>query len=246
MIPIKLQKIVEQTYKIFENYRIKGSLGVCKVCCVTDEQEKLLISTPLRKLSLELLTVYNDSAKTEFQNAEELKYFLPRMLELVAQLQFPSHSCEICLQRIGMVRKEEWKKEELELIQTFAEDFFEYCLSITYLSRNSESIDSILIMFDKAKIDIQHLLAIWLKQNNYESSLWYSDIILNGIKEKAGKKSLINGFADKLCSEIVVNFLFDDKVRKHFATKIEAIIMNNETKDNNELEVLNYAYELLK
>lgn len=151
----ELEKIIEQVYKLFENYKIKGSLDVCKICCVTDEQEKLLISTPLRKLSVELLTIYNDSAKTEFQNANELKYFLPRMLELVTQFQFPSHSCEICLQRIGMVKKEEWKEKEYILIENFAEEFFIYCLSLYPIPNFFCSIDSIMIMFYKAELNIK-------------------------------------------------------------------------------------------
>ncbi|MBK7885548.1 MAG: hypothetical protein IPJ81_18430 [Chitinophagaceae bacterium] len=42
-----VKDIVQKSYELFEKYTIGKTLEVCKVCCVTDKQEKELANTPL-------------------------------------------------------------------------------------------------------------------------------------------------------------------------------------------------------
>lgn len=44
---MKLDSLIEEAYNVFSHYTISSRLDVCKVCCITDEEEKILTRTPL-------------------------------------------------------------------------------------------------------------------------------------------------------------------------------------------------------
>ncbi len=83
-ISSELQAAVESTYRVFPGYRLHRPIGVCNCnCCVSDEDEQAMVSTPRRELPLRLIKEFNSSAHG--RNDDLLRYFLPRMFELVAQ-----------------------------------------------------------------------------------------------------------------------------------------------------------------
>ncbi len=87
-----LAKAVEHVYQRFAQYRISGPLEVC-LCpvCMTEETRAELVSTPLRQISRDLLAEYTNSAHGVPQDTDQMKYFLPRYLELIAQDDQPDH-----------------------------------------------------------------------------------------------------------------------------------------------------------
>ncbi|MBI3228817.1 MAG: hypothetical protein HYZ45_01075, partial [Burkholderiales bacterium] len=81
-------------------------------------------STPLSELSDRHFYSYNDAAMPKAQPADELKYFLPRMLELLAQGCDLHHSLEITLFRLGQCEHSAFSLEERAAIDAYALAFF--------------------------------------------------------------------------------------------------------------------------
>ena len=81
----KLIPYIEEAYRLFAPYNISLPLTVCDCGnCITEKEKKLLITNPLRELSRDLIETYISAMfDNEDKAIVELRYFLPRMLELL-------------------------------------------------------------------------------------------------------------------------------------------------------------------
>ena len=123
----KLKETVEKSFQIFSKYKLGKTLEVC-LHCVTAEEVEPLLKTPLREISKEMIYNYYSSAQNYGeQEFYEMKYFLPRVLELLTEFEFPYHSVEISLKRFNLA-KDNFDIEEGEILYQFAENYFAYCL----------------------------------------------------------------------------------------------------------------------
>ena len=89
----ELSAAIEDAYRVFARYRIGGDLVVCHCnCCMAEEAERELVATPLRNVPSPRSPKYTNSAHgyDEGRIADELRYFLPRYLELIAAGDRPS------------------------------------------------------------------------------------------------------------------------------------------------------------
>ena len=103
----ELRAVVEDGYEIFGDHRIRHSLTVCHCnSCMSVEHERELLKTPLRDIPAALLAEYTGSAHSwdDGPVAREMRYFLPRYFELIAQNDPPDNcGIDICL-RTGAPR----------------------------------------------------------------------------------------------------------------------------------------------
>lgn len=87
----------------------------------------MLVRTPLREVSSSLLAEYTNSAHgyDEESIAVELKYFLPRYFELIAEDDPPDHmGLDQCLRRLGEASyRTRWPREEAGIIDRFFDAF---------------------------------------------------------------------------------------------------------------------------
>lgn len=239
----ELRTIIDQSYSLFSKYRANLPLDVCTECCMTLNQTSELASMSVKQIPFELLYEYNTAAKPTLPNINEFKHFLPRFLELTAELKFLHHSAEIILNRFEYYSAEEWTKEERETIQCFANELFKYFLTV-YPFPELETIDSIIIMLYKAQVDIKEILKGWSTIETRSSVLHLSDLVCNGFKG-ANNETLSSGFADNNISKLVYDWLNSDFELVKLKTQIEEIIMKpNETQDW-KLNELNWTYEKL-
>lgn len=239
----ELSNIIHKSYSIFSKYRATLPLEVCTECCMTPNQANDLANMSVRQIPFELLYEYNTAAKTELPNIEEFKHFLPRFLELTAEMKFLHHSAELILSRFEYYSKDEWSKEERKVIQNYALELFKYYLS-TYPLPELETIDSIIIMLHKAKVDLSEILPKWKTVTNRSSVLHLSDLVCNGFKE-ANNDSLSSGFADDIISKIVIDWLNTDHELAKLKVQIEEIIINPKDIGEWKLNELNWTYEKL-
>ena len=74
---------IEESKVVFETYSNLSSLDICS-CCLARIYEKELRTANRFKISSKALYEYNTSAKSGYtlETASELKYFIPRLLEL--------------------------------------------------------------------------------------------------------------------------------------------------------------------
>ncbi len=208
----QLEEIIKNAYELFGNYNIGKTLVLCTACCVTDEEEKELVKTPLKKVSKQLLQgAYYQSAR-DFSEQElwEMKHFLPRVLELVNNFEFPCLSPEITFTRLDLNETEKWTKEEAELLKDFSLAYFRKCLSIYPLPTNPfpEKISSIIVMFGISYFDLKPILNEWTKMVNVESILHFKNLIFEDIKYEAQEpQKLKNSFSTPEVDKIVIDWL---------------------------------------
>jgi len=239
-----LEEIIKNSYELFSNYEANSPLDICTECCMSKENEGLLASLSIKEIPVKLLSEYNDGASTEKTPINEVKHFLPRYLDLIGKFEFPSHSTEISLKRLTPFNKTEWKEEEKILLKKFALVYFKKCLSI-YPLPNNESIDSIIIMFWRGQFEIIELLSIWEKETTKESILHFRDLYFLGFKNK-NKSKLSNAFGEKEISLIVRGWIDDKKVKQHFSSTIEELIMEGENLTEEDLNYIELLYKMMK
>lgn len=182
------QEIISKAYSAFRKYKIGQNLVVCKICCVSDEEEKALVSNPLQNLTSKQLYLYLDSARF-FSDKEfgETKHFLPRLMELVFDFQFPVHSVEITFSRLDLDQPEKWQPNEIELLNDFSVTFFQKCLQNYPLPINDDTlafleINNIIVMFGTAFFDLKTILNTWQKTDDTNAILHLYDLLINHLK----------------------------------------------------------------
>lgn len=237
----ELKRIIDKLYIIFADYKVGEKLDVCTKCCVTKKEENELVTTGVRNLPFELLYTYNVAGKSPNSNVSELKHFIPRYLELTANLEFVSHSAEIVLKRFKEITV--WTENEKKLLNAFGEFFFRHCLNIHPLPEN-EIISVILIMLANGNFSIENNLRDWEKNGTIKSAQHFCDLINYGFNEKKPEQ-LSSGFADENTSQLIYNWINDIKTTTLFKKRIEEIIMNPIGLTDEKQTELSRAYEKL-
>ncbi len=239
----QLTYIIEQSYNSFGNYKVTKPLDICTACCVTDEEENSLVSLNVRQIPFELLYTYNTAAKPEKPDIEEFKHFLPRFLELTAELKFLSHSAELALSRFDYYNFDEWTQTERKLLSDFSDEFFRYCLTV-YPLPELERIDSIIVMLSKAYKDIDELLSIWTITPTKQSVLHLNDLINNSFEEH--KPNKLRSPFDRLNLGIkIATWLSSTEFDKKFTEIIEEIIMKPKEIEDYTLRELSWTYDMI-
>ncbi|MDE3720823.1 hypothetical protein PWG71_05440 [Nocardiopsis sp. N85] len=76
-----MREAVERLYTVFARHRLAARIDGCPHC-VTDEDEHLLRRSPLRELGEADLSRFVAKAITTWGNVDDLRHFLPRILDL--------------------------------------------------------------------------------------------------------------------------------------------------------------------
>ena len=225
-LPPALRTVVDAACATFKHHEPpKGTLDVCLGCCMDEELEREMRRMPLRQVTTRHFYEYNSSAKSREQPPEELLYFLPRMLELLALGEGLHHSTELYLDRLGNCPADALTPKERAAVDAFALAFFREGLGHT--GREPSPFDGsnafdILLMFHKGSVDVQPLLAHWLNderpsavQHYAEASYW----------DFWGKHEIQNAFAEDqpVFCETMKTWLLDAGDRQRFAQKILAL-----------------------
>ena len=168
----ELAAVVEEAYVLFAPYTIGSVLYVCHCnVCMTRETERQLTSTPLREISARLLGEYTNSAHdwNDGQVAREMRYFLPRYMDLMARNDPPdSMGMEISLRRLAPARwRTTWPRAEADLIDRFFDALVRGALErldVIPWEREAEpkvDMEDILTMIVRAGGDLTRALAVW-------------------------------------------------------------------------------------
>ncbi|HFI2795318.1 TPA: hypothetical protein ACGPWG_002910 [Escherichia coli] len=150
-----MQALIEQIYHIFRRYPAPKQFVVCCEYCLSQQEQKALRNTSLRAIPYSLINAWNSSPGPDPQNSDEVRYFLPRLLEFVAQGQFDNIHEVFSLRRINLASKENWREDEREILQQFA------CQYMTDWVSGDEAVELQykLEMFFRADIALSPLLA---------------------------------------------------------------------------------------
>lgn len=219
-----MQEAVERLYSVFRLYKVpQHMLDVCLQCCMDPELEAQMRRLPLRDLTAKHFYEYNTSAMSDSQTAEEIKYLLPRLIELLAQGAQLHHSIEVALQRLGNCDPKAFSEKERAALDAFALCYFaEYLNQHLWLDGDGYSFDnafSILLMFNSGGVAVEPLLDYWAANDCAAATLHYADASYFDFWRE-GKVG--NAFADgrlDFCKTLQ-SWLMEPKNRETFANRI--------------------------
>lgn len=171
MLPA-LRVAIENAYRVFSDYRIGTRLHVCRCnVCMDDESEREIVTTPLRDLRAYALAEYTNSAH-DWQDGVvdiEMRHFLPRYFELIAQHDPPDNiGMDICLRRLRDAKwRSRWPAAEVAAIETFFDELVRD--SLNYLEPRLNSwgwqlsfdLSEVLTLIVTAGGDLDRALAVW-------------------------------------------------------------------------------------
>lgn len=167
----EMKTLLEEAYSLF-SYNLEGKLSVCTCpVCITEENVKLLINTPVKEISRELIYEYLEAINYD-EIGYEIKHFLPRILELCANYEYIRLDTSLNLDKCHFERKI-WNEEELEFMKKFSIQFVIDVLNTDYKVKTIENISNYILMFDLAGMKTEHLLNldIWIEKSNKINAL---------------------------------------------------------------------------
>jgi hypothetical protein len=245
-LPTTLAELVEAAYKLFAPYTIGSTLSVCKACCVSDAEERELVSTPLRAVSRQLLdhAYYASARNYSDQERWEMKHFLLRVLELVTQFEFPCHSLEITFARLDLDQPSHWLPSERQLLAAFASAYFEACL-VLYPLPTGDKLADILLMFGLAHFDLTPLLRAWETSDTVPSLAHLADLLVNEICYTPPKPlHLSNAFTMPYVDQQLAAWLNNPSVRARLLAQVEHAICYQALPDDLATQA-SWAYDVL-
>lgn len=127
-ITARLQRAVDDAYRVFAPYRRTGTIIHCDCSvCMTPEVAAQLSTLPLRAISAALLAEYTNSAHGYDTGAIEREFMclLPRYLDLIAHCEPPHYDAlDVCLQRLRLADyRKRWSAPEREAVDGFFDAF---------------------------------------------------------------------------------------------------------------------------
>lgn len=121
-----LDDAIERLYSVFARYRRPALVEGCP-CCVGAADQAKLHARPLRALGEEELRRYAFKALTTWGTEDDLRHFLPRILELVAQSGL-GVAPQTVLGKLAYGRWERWPKDERAAIRAFLDAWLDDAL----------------------------------------------------------------------------------------------------------------------
>ncbi|MBW8844143.1 MAG: hypothetical protein JF607_04120 [Burkholderiales bacterium] len=193
-----LQSAVRRAYEVFGAYAAPTQpLDVCTFCCMDEELEREMRAVPLRKLKRLHFYEYSTGAKSvDGQPADEVKYLLPRLLELLAAGEETHHSIELALDRVGRCHAGAFSNEERAVLDAFMLACFDACLRGEWVAEDFwydlEDPLALLVMADYAGLSLAPLLQHWTEHPSPQSTIRFVESTYWGFWSK---HKITNAFA---------------------------------------------------
>jgi hypothetical protein len=162
---------------------------------MTLEAERELLKTPLRQISSGLLSEYTNSAHdwNDGPVAREMRYFLPRYLELIAAHDPPDTGLGICLRRLSQAQwREKWPGAEADVLDRFFDHFARACLQRLDLVQSPSglqlafSFKDFLTLAVTADADLDRILATWKAAEDPAAAIHMASLRLDVANEGQG------------------------------------------------------------
>ncbi|WP_374437486.1 hypothetical protein [Inhella sp.] len=168
---------VRNAYRVFGRRSAPTlPLNVCTGCCMAPELEQQMRRLPLQQLGARHFWEYADGAMGDLvQPAAEIKYLLPRWLELLAEGHELRHSLEITLDRVGRCPEGSFTEAERKVLNDFMLALFDAHMSGQACKEGqwyrADDPIGLLLMADYAGLEVQPLLQRWTEMGHPESTL---------------------------------------------------------------------------
>jgi hypothetical protein len=151
-----LEAEIERLYSAFAKYRPTHLAVRSPYIGVSEAQVAKLQSSRLRELNLDDLELYIRSALTVWADVPELKYFLPRICELIVSR--PSSIDPLVFEKLDAAEWRTWPKAEQVAVEAYITALWRWLLT---LSPDVVDAGDFLRGFGFANYDLTPCLAAW-------------------------------------------------------------------------------------
>lgn len=216
-----LQAAVRRAHEVFGGRKApNGHLNVCTSCCMPADLEREMRTLPLSQLMTRHFYGYCDAAMGHMeQPAEEIKYLLPRWLELLATGGETHHSPELALDRLGQCAPGSFDAEETGVLDAFMLGYFDHHLNGgTFWGWSADPL-ALLIMADAGGRNVQPLLRCWLEHQSPVSTALF---VRSTYWDFWPEQRIANPFADSRTQlqAVFKDWMLAPSTKAAFATKL--------------------------
>lgn len=214
-------------YTTFGRYGAPKRLNDAVPWHIDEDVNRDMCTLPLRDLKRRHFWEYNIENQYEVQPAEEIKYFLPRMLELVVHREEINHAPELYLQRLGQCGPNALSLAERAVLEDFAVAFFAWALE-QWPDQDRPVLPygnafTILLMWDIAGLDVSPLLSHWLSHEGAAPTLHYVEAVYWDYLKTGRRVDMVFSEDRPLFQEKLSNWLELAENRVRFSERIRAL-----------------------
>ena len=147
---------LEAVYAAFTQNGLKRPLVICP-CCVSAEEEAVMLGTRLRELTWAQLERYLSAVFLTSGAAEDFRYFLPRLLDLTAHVKW-DFQCdwEILLGKLSLGEWPTWPQRERAALTEFMQAHFEDLIAAQ--DARGDELDGFLCGLARGGVDLGYFL----------------------------------------------------------------------------------------
>lgn len=151
-----LQHAIESLYAVFARYPRPDVVDGCYHCVSVEDKAKLN-AHPLRELGDEELGRYSTKALTTWGEVDDLRHFLPRIFELVAEGSYGANP-EIVIGKLAIGEWKTWPPDEQQALRAFIDAWLDEALDMPPDEREALEV---IASAHAADMDLAPLLARW-------------------------------------------------------------------------------------
>mgnify|MGYP003623229794 FL=1 len=150
-----------------------------------------------------------------------MRYFLPRILELISQDIFPTISADTLFDRLfgDDLYNYTGTKEEYDFLNEFLLEF--WIRFLTDRNMNSETLDGIIVMIGR-HFDIEPMLKFWVHTESIQATLYFAELIIY-----LDNYATLGMFTTDELSKKLTEWLKSENTRKCFKERLEDIYLND-------------------
>lgn len=214
-----MQDLVEKIYTVFSKYPKPKYLQICNCeSCMPDETHDRILKTSLKDISLDDICSYNDSCALQDMNFDEIKYFIPRYLDLIAKSKIPSHSLECVFSNYSPFQQDKFSISEWELLEQYFRKYLIEFQTVEAWDKHVNFISSLFEFYYRLGLDIKIYLEEFEKHITPESIRHFHWIYVEEIDQT--KEHKCNSFHND-CNYSNIIFYWA------ISPRVEALILHN-------------------
>lgn len=164
---------IENVYRVFASYPRPARVEGCQHC-VTEADHRDLFGAPLRELDAERLRRFAHKALNTWGDEDDLRHFLPRLLELSLRGDGDLHGLFAKLRQAGWT---EWPKDERDALRACLAVWWEHGLSGEEHPSGKEPADASLGTLAEAGDDLGPYLESWWGRDTPQALWALADLV---------------------------------------------------------------------
>lgn len=195
-IKADLDNAIERLYEAFGHYSAPVQPAYCQHC-VTEPEDVVLRSKPLRELTANDLSRYSFKAISTWGTVDQFKYLLPRLFQLIVEDGF-GYNPEILFGKPRYGDFALWPEKERLALYSYCDILWRTALASYPFEQNLPSLSSIddcLCCIGQIVDDMQPMLKIW-DIDTKNNTLHLADFAAENASTLFESKTLSNPFWD--------------------------------------------------